>query len=426
MMTAGARQALSSRRSPDDMQTPGQQASAAVLVAGLGRLRGGAAKFGQLLAQRPGALPDEYIEAAIALADQIPPMSYSLIKTQVLADLGGSPTELFASFDRQPLAAASLGQVHRATLPDGSDVAVKVQYPGIAKSMESDLANLRLLLPLLERIGNRDDLRAAYLELRDRLLEELDYRREAANCRRFGELFAGQPFVVPAPHPQFSGRRVLTLDLVAGQKLAALVESGPRSTVRNRFGRLLVRFTWEPVFRHSVMYVDPNPGNFLFRDDGTLGVVDFGCIKEFSPDFVDNLRWAMRAGVDGTDADVDAALEGNGFLTAATGAESRGEMRALIRMWAAPGRGATFDFGNRDYLHALVGRQNRILRDPSVTIPAGWLFYARQVVGITYLLYRLGAAGRFGSLFEELLTPPAEDAGRTPEPRPARQRRADA
>jgi predicted unusual protein kinase regulating ubiquinone biosynthesis (AarF/ABC1/UbiB family) len=385
------------------------RAGAAMVFETLGRMRGVAAKFGQLLAQRPGSLPEEYIELMLSLTNQVPAMGYGVVKTQVLHELGASPTQLFAEFDKHPFAAASLGQVHRATTRDGRRVAVKVQYPGIEQTLRSDFDNLRLVVSPLSRLGSVVDIQDAFDEVVERLSEEIDYHLEADHLERFRAMFPpGGPIVIPEPVRALSARRVLTMELVDGTPLteyvkAAQDELGPDR--RYAFALLILRFAWTSEFRHHVLHVDPNPGNYLLRDDDRLAVLDFGCIKQFEPRFMSALREMLIAAIDGSDPRVEDSLVACGLLARSASSFERETMVAMARSWAEPFRAEQFDFASRDYLDSLVRRQQLMMRGKSATISRDWIFFGRQIIGMTYLLFRLRARGGFRDAFAELVRP---------------------
>lgn len=387
---AGARGFVGGFGNREQALTEAHRAGAAVLLRSLGRLRGSAAKIGQFLAQRPGTLPDEYIEAMLTLADKVPAMSAPTVDMQVSNELGKLPRALFATFERHPIAAGSFGQVHLASLRDGTKVVVKVQYPAVEDALAADLANLEMVLPALEKLANRNDLPGLVAELRERLMEELDYQREAENCRQFRKFFADQPMVIPRVHDAFSTARVLTLDFVEGDSIETYLARAPSLDERNRAALLLLRFHFASVLEHGLLHVDPNPGNYLFRQDGSIGIVDFGCVKRFSPDFGELLREIYRAAAEGTDRAIDDVLVECGMFLPDLEDRFREPMRQLARLWAKPCNTPNFDFGDRQYLDELTNLQHQLAREGAVKVPPEWLFYSRQVLGCSYLLYRLG------------------------------------
>jgi predicted unusual protein kinase regulating ubiquinone biosynthesis (AarF/ABC1/UbiB family) len=412
MLRAGARRLTGGPAEP--LWPAAHRAGAASMIRTLGRLRGAAAKLGQALAHTPGVLPDEYVDALVALTDDLPPMSYGLVKAQIRDELGAAPLDLFATFEREPVAAASLGQVHRATLGDGTPVAVKVQYPAIDETMRSDLANLEALVPLLETVTRRSDLREAVVEVRERLTEELDYRLEADHYELFRRNLAGEPIHIPAVYRERSAERVLTLDFVEGASIRAFLDGGPSQEERNRLTRSLIRFAWTTLYHHRVVHADPNPGNYLVCADGRLGVVDFGCVKRLTPAFVDRMRGLVRAAAYAGDAELDDEIVAAGLVGPDAGREQRATLGRLMRLWGRSGSEPEFDFGDRSYLDELIDLQQATVRDPTLRMDPEWIFLGRAFVGQTHLLYKLGARGNFRELFEESLGPPPAAAAAKP------------
>lgn len=256
----------------------------------LGRSRGVLFKAAQILA---GVLPADavgqdvrgvYRAAFTRILAEVPPMPAELVVDAVTAELGRPPAELFAEFDPAPVAAASIGQVHRARLPDGRVVAVKVQYPGIEQSVESDLANVQLIatftrllmstMPGLSRV----DVKSLAAEVGARVREELDYTLEAAHQRLFASIYAGHPFIhVPDVLPELSSRRVLTSEYVDGLPYADAARAEPG--LRDLWGEAVYRFGVCGLRRLGTINADPNPGNYRFHPDGRVSFLDFGCVK---------------------------------------------------------------------------------------------------------------------------------------------------
>lgn len=410
---AGARSLTASASERERIWPEAHRVSAAAMLRSLSHLRGAAAKLGQMLAQRPGTLPDQYTDALSALTDDLPPMSFSLVKAQVIGELGQAPTQAFAAFERAPLAAASLGQVHRALTHAGARVAVKVQYPAVSGSIRTDLASLRALLPLLERAMGRDDLRAAFAELSERLSEELDYRREAQHCAAFGRLYAGGRYWIPRVFEDLSAEKVLTLELVEGSSLRRFLEGRPSAAQRDHFSRLVARFMCTAVFFHRMLHLDPNPGNYLFCPDDRLGVVDFGCVKAFSPGFVEDLRALIATAARGTDRALDDVIVAAGLSAPDSSRSGREAIRKLARAWSRPAydRGFAYD---RAYIDELTVLQNQAARDPALALHPEWLCWARQMLGTTFLLHKLGCACDLTPLFDEVLASPRPRARRAP------------
>ena len=262
----------------------------------LGALKGPAMKLGQLLSMQNGTLPEEALLELANLQMQAPGMHTSLARVQFKSALGKYPEEMFREFDPEPFAAASLGQVHRAVTFNGERVAVKIQYPAIRSSIESDLKLLRSAV-LAGRVTGHvpSDLMD---EIARGLLEETDYVREAGNLDYFRKGLAGLDFVtVPSVHRELSSDRVLTMSFVEGESLSDWLKRKPSQSLCDLMGARLCE-AYETQLQHlRVIHADQHPGNFLFQPDGRFGLVDFGCVKHLNFDilelrrFYDNRGW---------------------------------------------------------------------------------------------------------------------------------------
>ncbi|HYN95130.1 MAG TPA: AarF/ABC1/UbiB kinase family protein [Pilimelia sp.] len=287
----------------------------------LGRHRGLLMKVGQILSfvpmaptSQPGGPQDLYQNALARLQDDAPPMSAQEAAAVLTAELGAPPEDLFAEFDPQPLAAASIGQVHAARLADGRRVAVKVQYPGVDEAIRADLANAGLLSTFLQLIFGvapnlgKADIRGMTAELTARISEEIDYRTEALNQAAFADAYHGHPFIrVPRVVPELSARRVLTMEYADGLRWARARHADPE--LRDRWGEAIYRFTFGSLRRMHRFNGDPHPGNFVFHPDGTVTFLDYGCVRRFTADQVAFMQWSVQAAVDG-----DAQALWAGFL----------------------------------------------------------------------------------------------------------------
>jgi predicted unusual protein kinase regulating ubiquinone biosynthesis (AarF/ABC1/UbiB family) len=272
----------------------------------LGDMKGAVMKVGQILSfvDVDGMVPAPHrqlFQSALArLQTDVPPLAPDEIAGVIRAELGARPERIFAHFSPQPVAAASIGQVHIARLADGTELAVKVQYPGVADAVLADLANTNLLssviragLALLGPQAPRLDPKLILEEIRERVMDELDYRIEAANQEEFHSLYDGHPFIhIPAVHPEFSTGRVLVTDYVHGKRWSATTAAD--GATRSRWGEAIFRFVFASLHRHGLFNADPHPGNYLFHGDGTVTFLDFGCVKRFTAERVS----AMSALVD--------------------------------------------------------------------------------------------------------------------------------
>lgn len=253
-------------------------AAALQLLGTMGYLRGAVMKIGQLLANLPEVVPEEFAEVLSALHFEAPPMHFAMVREVFLDEFGREPEDVFAAFDRQAFAAASLGQVHRARLHSGEEVAVKIQYPGIARTIRADLRNLRLLLqPLCLTIDWQDAL-AKLADIERMLLMETDYAQEA----NFGKLArsaftAADRVVVPQIYDEYSTGRVLTTEYLHGCHINDFLATNPGQEERDHFTQLLTVATYRLYYRLHWLPADPHPGNFIFMPDGRLGLIDFGC-----------------------------------------------------------------------------------------------------------------------------------------------------
>ena len=255
----------------------------------LGELKGAAMKIGQMASIGSDVLPKELSDALSKLQKEAPPMAYEVIAEQIERELGAAPELLFDHFDTEPFAAASIGQVHRARVDDGREVVVKVQYPGVDASVDSDLAHLRLALRAsgLVQKAHRPGLSRTFKRVRERLHEELDYTLEADNVRLFGAHHAQHPgIVVPEVVGERSSKRILTLTYEPGCSFSELDREGFTQEERDRVGENLVAAVTSQIFELQAVQADPNPANFACRRDGTVVLYDFGCVERIADDLL--------------------------------------------------------------------------------------------------------------------------------------------
>jgi predicted unusual protein kinase regulating ubiquinone biosynthesis (AarF/ABC1/UbiB family) len=299
------------------------------LRAVLGGLKGPLMKVAQFLSTVPDALPAEYAEELAQLQANAPPMGWHFVRRRMAAELGPDWEQRFTSFSREAAAAASLGQVHRARLPDGTEVACKLQYPDMASTVEADLRQLRLAMAIYHRMDNAIQHEEIYKELVERLREELDYEREAAQMRLYGIMLKGITAVhVPVPFAAFSTRRLLTMTWLDGRPLMDRLAEDPSQDERNRIAEALFRAWYVPFYRFGVIHGDPHLGNYQVRADGSVNLLDFGAVRVFRPPFVRGVIDLYEAVRDGDEDKAHHAYEIWGFTEL-----SREKMRVL-NMWA--------------------------------------------------------------------------------------------
>src|SRR4051794_19537604 len=254
----------------------------------LGGLKGPMMKVAQFLSTVPDAVPEAYAEQLATLQANAPPMGWPFVRRRMQGELGPGWEGKFRSFGREAAAAASLGQVHRAELPDGTPVACKLQYPDMPSVVEADLRQLRLAMNLYQRMDSALDNGEVYQELRDRLREELDYLREAAHQRLYGLMLADQPHVVvPKPIEGYCTTRLLTMTWLEGRPLVKRLEEKPPVEERQAYAEGLFRAWYRPFYRYGVIHGDPHLGNYQVRPDRQgINLFDFGTIRVFPPSFV--------------------------------------------------------------------------------------------------------------------------------------------
>jgi len=258
---------------------------AAELREALGGIKGPLMKVAQILSTIPDILPREYAAELSQLQADAPPMGWPFVRRRMAAELGEDWQSRFEHFDRNAAAAASLGQVHRAVGLDGRELACKLQYPDMASAVDADLRQLRIIFSIYERYDSAISTRNIHAELAERLREELDYAREAAQMRLYAHMLTGEDAVhVPEPVDELSTKRLLTMTWMDGTPLMAFTDA-PVET-RNTLALNLFRAWYVPFYYYGVIHGDPHLGNYRAREDRTLNLLDFGCIRVFKPSFV--------------------------------------------------------------------------------------------------------------------------------------------
>ena len=265
------------------------------VVETLGEMKGALMKIGQMASFLDAGMPDHVKEVLAQLQQNAPPMSHELVEEMIVEELGKTTAELFAEFDPDPIAAASIGQVHRAITHGGDAVAVKVQYPGVDKAITSDLVNADALFLGLQTLFPGLDPKAIASELRERIVEELDYELEATNQELFADYFAGHPTIhVPGVHRTLSSKRVLTSDLAEGVHFNEVVASWSQDQ-RDLAAETIYRFAFGGIYQIGAFNGDPHPGNYLFRPDGHVVFLDFGLVKRFGDEALQGFEKLITA-----------------------------------------------------------------------------------------------------------------------------------
>lgn len=289
-----ARSALADDERRKELEDEFQLRSAEQVAEMLGGMKGALMKLGQMASYLDQGLPEPVRAALAELQQNAPPMAPELVDEVIRNELGGAPSEVFAEWDPVPLAAASIGQVHRAVTWDGAAVAVKVQYPGIDRSVAADLENTDFLFQVLGMLFPGMDPAPIVAELRERLIEELDYRIEADHQRMFAARYSGHPFIhVPVVFDDLCTARVLCTELVEGAPFSEVVEWPDDE--RQLAAECLYRFAFGGIYQLHAFNGDPHPGNYLFHPGGRITFLDFGLCKRFTPEEVEDFEDMIRA-----------------------------------------------------------------------------------------------------------------------------------
>ena len=394
MMAEGVRRLARGERPQmsDLLLTPG---NAMRLTDQLSRLRGAAMKLGQMISLDAGdLLPAELTAILARLRDAAHFMPPAQLNQVLQTEWGKDWRRRFARFEATPVAAASIGQVHRATLPDGRVLAIKVQYPGVAASIDADVDNVATLLRLSGLLPETLDVAPLLAEAKRQLREEADYLREADQMRRYGALLADHPaFVLPAPVAELSGERVLAMDFLPGQPIETLLQAS--QDVRDQAMAALLELVLRELFEFGYMQTDPNFANFRWQaDTGRIVLLDFGAARAVPDATVAAYRRLMHAGLAEDRAALRDALLAIGFVSPVTLERHSGSLDAMIDVLIGHlGRPGLFDFADRSFVAEVRRHAETIAADRAAwhIPPADTLFVQRKVSGTALLAVRMEA-----------------------------------
>jgi len=277
------KRAFMSKNKKEESKNETHAEIAKVIIESLGTLKGISVKIAQQVALGLPFLPKEYLDEISKSFNSIPPINKALIRKIIKQELGDYPQNVYESFESDAFGAASLGQVHLATL-EGEKFAVKVQYPGISKSIDSDLGVLKFALTRFAKGGNIDHLMD---EVEARLQEEVDYEIEAGNTEYFYENLKHDLIVIPKIHREFSTKTVLTSTFLEGDGFEDFLATNPSQETRNHYAQLIFDSFFMGLYHMQMIHADPNPGNFIFMEEGQLGLIDFGCVKKLDDEFLE-------------------------------------------------------------------------------------------------------------------------------------------
>lgn len=385
-----------------------REKNAADLTRALGGLKGPIMKVAQLLSTIPEVLPPEYASELQKLQSEAPPMGPAFVKRRMMAELGADWEKRFATFDKTPAAAASLGQVHRAKAHDGMPLACKLQYPDMQSAVEADLAQLEILFALQRRMDPAIDTREIIKEISARVREELDYRREAKHAALYAEVLKDEPLVrVPAVRPELSTGRLLTLAWLDGTRMLTHVEAP--LAARNRLATAMFRAWWHPFAAVGVIHGDPHLGNYtVFEEGGEAGginLLDYGCVRIFPVRFIGAVIDLYKGLEAGDEARVVHAYETWGFKNL------RKDLIEVLNMWARFIYGPLLDDRVRSIADGVApgeyGRReafqvHKALKERGpVTIPQEFVLMDRAAIGLGGVFLHLRAELNFYRLYNE-------------------------
>ncbi len=369
--------------------------NAQLLFKALTQLRGTALKVAQMIGMEQGLLPEPYRKELEKSFHQVPPLNRVLVRKVMLSELKQPPEKLFAQFEAQAFAAASLGQVHKATLPFGAGVAVKVQYPGISAAIKSDLALIRGIargLPHTKLVLQSLD------EIEARLKEEIDYRIEAKNTQWFRERITLKGISIPQVYNDFSSERVITTEFVQGLHLDDWLATKPSREVRNHAAQLLHDFFDHSSMELKCFHADPNPGNYLFHEDGSITVIDFGCVRHMSERFTEVFPKLIAAYLNDDPEALFSAYEEIGMVYKNIDDNLYQDILRPFGQWITlPFKTDSFDFSEHPgYIQQGKEIMKRIHDLSGVEqIAEEFIFHNRTFYGLYQIFEKMGATVRF-------------------------------
>lgn len=367
----------------------------------LSELKGSALKVAQMLSMDRNLLPHAYQEKFTMSQYSAPPLSYPLVVKTFQKTLGGSPASIFDSFTKSAVNAASMGQVHQATKGDQT-YAVKIQYPGVADSISSDL---RLVRPFATRLFNMSNAELDHYmsEVEGKLMEEADYGLELKRSKEITEAMAGkiEGLYFPKYYEEYSGDRVITMDWLDGVHLKEFLATNPTQEVKNKIGQTLWDFYNYQFHELRQVHADPHPGNFMFMDDGTMGVIDFGCIKEIPDHFYDNYFALLKPGFMQDKEEIDKRFKALEFFHEKDSDSERKIFNTvfleMIGMLSKPFQYETFNFGNNAFFEEIYAMGERVSNMKEVRNSNGargskhGLYVNRTYFGLYNMLNQLDA-----------------------------------
>lgn len=380
---------------------------ARALTEALGGLKGPLLKVAQLLATIPQALPPEYVQELQQLQSDAPPMGWPFVKRRMKAELGSDWQDKFKSFSRDAVAAASLGQVHKAETHDGQILACKLQYPDMTSAVTSDLSQLKTILGLFERMDKAVNTEEIFVEIKDRLYEELDYKREAKHAKLYDYMLRDEKAIhVPAVVDDLSTDRLISATWLEGERILNFKDADPET--RETLALNMFRAWYVPLYYYGVIHGDPHLGNYTVQKDYSINLLDFGCVRIFPPKFVKGVIDLYHALLN-EDRDLAAhAYESWGFENLSN------ELLDVLNVWAAFLYGPILEdkkrtIGTVREGDGVYGRETaekvhlELKKHGGVKVPREFVFMDRAALGLGSVFIHLQAEVNWYELFNELI-----------------------
>lgn len=390
--------------------------SAQKLLKALGQMKGLPMKLGQMITYLDDYIPenhrDIYRDALTSLQTKARPIRWKQMKAVIQSDFGKDVTEIYSEFNQVPMAAASIGQVYSAVLKDGQKVAVKVQYPGIAEAIKSDLKNIQTIKTAIAMVLSKFDVEHTIKEISDRMLEECDYGYELCSHEEFFSAWKDDPDVlIPRIHGDLSSEHVITMDFVEGKSFAEILESSDQE-LKNKYGVILFRYVFKSLYGHGLVNGDPHPGNFLFLDDGRVAFLDFGCVQRYDEDTIQKFNAVKKLVVGGKRGEElkEAMNEAYGFPENLDDEEFAFLEEFLLHCFKPLIAEQPFEL-NREYTEKLsdlglkgtfLGTRKAFRKGVTELKGQGLAFLSRIHSGLMNMLANLNAKADWKSIMEEI------------------------
>jgi len=402
------RQAVSNRQRRKELKNEYTLKTAEEAAQVMGQMKGVFMKIGQIVSFAHDAIGDDAQQALRSLQQSAPPMSFELARTVIEKELGQPLDALFDDVDDVPLAAASIGQVHRARLKSGEEVVLKIQYPGVDEAISNDLRFAGGLIAMIDAIYPNADGKAVVAELKERLEDELNYELELKNQQLFAELWDGHPLVhIPKVYPEFSSRRVLCQEYVSGLSFYDFLEVATEAEKQTAVF-VLNDFVFDSMHRYHLFNGDPHPGNYIFHPDGQVTFLDFGCVKFFESDFIGHLQGLNRAIVEDDLERFEHYVRELAIVLPGRPYDQE-FLWSFFQYHAAPfATDEVFTFSPEYLAQARDVMNPKDLR--KLNLPPDLIFFNRITFGLNAIFQQLGASANFHQLYRRY-TFPTENGG---------------